>query len=35
MADKGFDVEDRFASVDVTVNIPTFFRKTGCLSKQF
>ena len=27
MADKGFDVQDIFAPVDVTVNIPTFFRK--------
>ena len=25
MADKGFDVQDMFASVDVAVNIPTFF----------
>jgi len=27
MADKGFDVQDLFAPVDVTVNIPTFFKK--------
>ena len=27
MADKGFDVQDIFAPVDVTVNIPTFFKK--------
>ena len=27
MADKGFDMQDIFAPYDVTVNIPTFFRK--------
>jgi hypothetical protein len=27
MADKGFDVQDIFAPMDVTVNIPTFFKK--------
>jgi len=27
MADKGFDVQDLFAPHDVTVNVPTFFRK--------
>ena len=27
MADKGFDVQDSFAPVDVTVNIPTFTEK--------
>ena len=27
MADKWFDIQDIFAPVDVTVNIPTFFRK--------
>lgn len=27
MADKGFDVQDIFAPFDVTVNIPTFFKK--------
>ena len=32
MADKGFNVQDMFASQDVTVNIPTFFKKTNRLS---
>jgi len=27
MADKGFDVQDLFAPHDVTINIPTFFKK--------
>ena len=27
MSDKGFDVQDIFAPMDVTVNIPTFFKK--------
>jgi len=27
MADKGFNVQDLFAQSDVTINIPTFFRK--------
>ena len=27
MADKGFDVQDMFAPMNVTVNIPNFFRK--------
>ena len=27
MADKGFNVQDLFAPYDVTINIPTFFRK--------
>ncbi len=32
MADKGFDVQDLFDSNNVTVNIPTFFRKKNRLS---
>lgn len=32
MADKGFEVQDLFAPHDVTVNIPTFFKKTNRLS---
>ena len=32
MADKGFDVQDLFAPYDVTVNIPTFFKKTNRIS---
>jgi len=36
MADKGFDVQDSFAPVDVTVNIPTFTEKwTECQEKLF
>lgn len=27
MAHKGFNVQDLFAPYDVTINIPTFFRK--------
>ena len=27
MADKGFDVQDIFAPIDVNINIPTFFKK--------
>jgi DDE superfamily endonuclease len=27
MADKGFNVQDFFATHDVTVNVPTFFKK--------
>jgi hypothetical protein len=27
MTDKGFQVQDLFAPIDVTVNTPTFFRK--------
>lgn len=27
MADKGFNVQDLFASNDITVNIPTFFKR--------
>ena len=27
MADKGFNVQDIFATSDVTINIPTFFKK--------
>ena len=34
MADKGFDVQDLFAPVDVKVNIPTFFRKKISLAEQ-
>ena len=32
MADKGFDVQDLFAPYDITVNIPTFFKKTNRIS---
>ncbi len=32
MADKGFDVQDIFAPFDVTVNIPTFFKKINRMS---
>jgi hypothetical protein len=34
MADKGFDVQDLFAARDVTVNIPTFFRKKNQMSSK-
>lgn len=34
MADKGFDVQDFFAPADVTVNIPTFFRKKNRLTGE-
>ena len=34
MADKGFDVHDLFAPVDVTVNIPTFFRNKNRMTGQ-
>ena len=32
MADKGFDVQDIFAPYDVTINIPTFFKKQNKMS---
>ncbi|XP_038047675.1 uncharacterized protein LOC119721789 [Patiria miniata] len=32
MVDKGFDIQDTFAPVDVTINIPTFFRKKNRMS---
>jgi hypothetical protein len=32
MADKGFNVQDLFAANDVTVNIPSFFRKKNRMS---
>ena len=32
MADKGFDVQDIFAPYNVTVNMPTFFRKKNRIS---
>ena len=32
MVDKGFDIQDIFALVDVTINIPTFFRKKNRMS---
>ena len=32
MADKGFNVQDLFAAHDVTVNIPTFFKKKNRMS---
>ena len=36
MADKGFNVQDIFMSSQVTINIPTFFRKKiECLGRQF
>ena len=34
MADKGFDVQDIFAPYDVTVNMPTFFRKRNRISNK-
>lgn len=34
MVDKGFDVQDIFAPLNVTVNIPTFFRKKNRLSSK-
>ena len=34
MADKGFDVQDLFAPYDVTVNIPTFFRKRNKIASK-
>ena len=34
MADKGFHVQDMFSSVDVTVNIPTFFNNKNGLTGQ-
>ena len=32
MADKGFNVQDLFARMNVTVNIPTFFKKRNRIS---
>ena len=32
MADKGFNVQDLFAPRDVSVNIPTFFKKKNRMS---
>ena len=32
MADKGFNVQDIFATSDVTINIPTFFKKKNRMS---
>lgn len=32
MADKGFNVQDLFARMDVTINIPTFFKKRNRIS---
>jgi hypothetical protein len=32
MADKGFNVQDLFARMDVTINIPTFFKKINRIS---
>ena len=32
MSDKGFDVQDLFAPYDVTINIPTFFKKQNRMS---
>lgn len=34
MVDKGFDVQDIFAPLNVTVNIPTFFRKKNRLPSK-
>lgn len=34
MADKGFNVQDLFASRDVSINIPTFFRKKNRMSGE-
>ena len=34
MADKGFNVQDIFAPMDVTVNIPTFFKKRNRMSGE-
>ena len=32
MADKGFNVQDLFTRMDVTINIPTFFKKRNRIS---
>jgi hypothetical protein len=32
MADKGFNVQDLFARMDVTINIPTFVKKRNRIS---
>ncbi|XP_069117620.1 uncharacterized protein [Argopecten irradians] len=34
MADKGFNVQDLFARMDVTVNIPTFFKKRNRINSK-
>ncbi|XP_069109333.1 uncharacterized protein [Argopecten irradians] len=34
MADKGFNVQDLFARMDVTVNIPTFFKKRNRMNSK-
>jgi DDE superfamily endonuclease/Helix-turn-helix of DDE superfamily endonuclease len=34
MADKGFDVQDMFAPVDVAINIPTFFSKRNKIATK-
>ena len=34
MADKGFRVQDMYESRDITVNIPTFVKKTNRLSNK-
>ena len=34
MADKGFNVQDIFAPYDVTVNIPTFFKKKNKMQSK-
>ena len=34
MSDKGFNVQDIFAPYDVTVNIPTFFRKQNRMQEE-
>jgi hypothetical protein len=34
MADKGFDVQDIFAPLDVAINMPTFFKKKNRLSAE-
>lgn len=34
MADKGFDVQDIFAPLDVAINIPTFFKKKNRMNAE-
>jgi hypothetical protein len=34
MADKGFNVQDLFQSIGVSVNIPTFFRKRNRMDSK-
>ena len=34
MADKGFNVQDLFAPSDITINIPTFFKKCNRMTRK-